>query len=130
MDTQTIKRQIEELDPNVHGSLKNALAIKFNNNGICKAETTHADDSDRFAGIFRIKVDEINKIMPNGTIPYIRKNHPDLYKETNNVEQRLNHVWKNGLQGRASLEEFRAVLEEWFALYMKAAELFTITRGI
>lgn len=131
MTIQTIKEQIEALDPEIHGSLRRALVIHFcpdkrqtNNRN---AETDSR--SDRLAEIFGKKVDELNKCLPDGTVPFIRKHHPDLYQRTNEIEFRLNEIWKRGLRGDATIGEFEDILNEWFDAYLNARNVYLRAKG-
>jgi hypothetical protein len=48
--------------------------------------------SDPFAEMFKKAMDELKRRHIEGTIDYIEKHHPDLYKKTNEAEDGLNEV--------------------------------------
>lgn len=77
-----------------------------------------------FEDLFKKAVDEINKRYPEGTLEHIKLNHRRLYDDIDRAEDRLNEVWKAGLNGGASLKEFREVLKRWYLLHIKAIEIY------
>jgi len=131
MDIQVLKAQIENLDPQTHKALRDALTAEYNRlaggKGQIKSEAQAVPDP--FAKMFEKAVDELNRWYIKGTIDYIRKRHPDLYQKMNDAEDRLNEVWKAGLQGKAGIEEFRKTLKEWYLLHLQAIEIYCKERG-
>jgi hypothetical protein len=114
MDMQTLKEKIDKLDPQAHKALRDVLTAEYNRlaggKGQVKSEAQVVPDP--FAEMFKKAVDELNRRYIEGTIDYIRKRHPDLYQKTNDAEDRLNEVWKAGLQGKAGIKKFRQTLKE------------------
>lgn len=55
---------------------------------------------------------------------FARGLHRSLYNEINQAEGRLNEVWKEGLKGNATFEEFREILKEWYLLHIEGVEVF------
>lgn len=127
MDIQTFKEQMERLDPKTHKALKDALMVRYENLTSEKARIKSCKEqvSDPFAEMFEKAVDELNHRYIEGGIDYIRKSHPELYRKTNNAEERLNTVWKAGLQGKADIEEFRKILKEWYLLHLRGIEIYS-----
>lgn len=126
MDIQALKEQIDKLDPQAHKALRDVLTAEYNRltgeKGQMKSETQALPDP--FAEMFKKAVDELNRRYIEGTIDYIRKHHPDLYQKTNDAEDRLNEVWKAGLQGKAGIEEFRETLKRWYLLHLQGIEIY------
>jgi len=79
---------------------------------------------DPFEDLFKKAVDEISKRYEEGTLEYIRENSRSLYDDIDQAEDRLNEVWKAGLNGSTSLEEFRGILKRWYLLHIKAIETY------
>ena len=127
MDIQVLKDRREGLDPKAHGSLIQALTAQCDERQGSGQNTTRQDEPtpDPFAEMFEKAVDDINKRYIEGTDDYIRKLHPDVYQKTNQAEDKLNEVWKAGLEGKARIEEFRPVLEEWSRLHLRSIEIYS-----
>lgn len=125
MDMQALKDKIESLDPKAHRALRNALVAEYNRLTGEKATAKPRDESDTFADMFRKAGDEINRRYIEGTISYVRKYQPDLYQKTKKAENKLNEVWKAGLEGKASVDEFREVLKEWYSLQLRGIEIYS-----
>jgi len=131
MDMQALKEQINKLDPQAHKALRDVLTAEYNRlageKGQVKSEAQVLPDP--FAEMFKKAVDELNRRYIEGTIDYIRKHHPELYQKTNEAEDRLNEVWKAGLQGKAGIEEFRRTLKEWYLLHLQGIEIYCKEQG-
>lgn len=127
MDKQALKEQIASLDPKTHKALRDALVAEYDrlttDQGEEKPQAEQAPDP--FAEIFRKAVDELNRRYIEGTLDFIRKRHPDLYQKTNEAEDRLNEVWKAGLQGKAGIEAFRETLKDWYHLHLQGIEIYS-----
>jgi len=127
MDMQALKEQIDKLDPQAHKALRDVLTAEYNRltaeKGREKSQTEQPFDP--FAEMFKKAVDELNRRYIEGTIDYIRKHHPDLYQKTNEAEDRLNEIWKAGLQGKAGIGEFRKTLKEWYLLHLQGIEIYS-----
>lgn len=128
---RALKEQIDKLDPQSHKALRDALIAEYNHLAGKKEGTKPQGQavSDPFAEMFKKAVDELNRRYIEGTIDYIRKQHPDLYQETNETEDRLNEVWKAGIQGKAGIEEFRKTLKEWYLLHLRGIEIYSKEQG-
>ncbi len=131
MDMRALKEQIDKLDPQAHKALRDALTAEYRRlAGEKGGEKPQGQAvSDPFAEMFKKAVDELNRRYIEGTIDYIRKHHPDLYQKTNQAEDRLNEVWKAGLQGKAGIEEFRKTLKEWYLLHLQGIEIYCKEQG-
>ena len=131
MDIQALKEKIDSLDPKTHKALRDALVAEYNRLTGEKAiaKPHDHDNSDPFAEMFRKAMDEINRRYIAGTISYIRKRQPDLYQKAKDAEKRLNEVWKAGLEGMASIDSFREVLEEWYSLQLRGIEIYSEEQG-
>ena len=127
MEIQILKEKIESLDPTAHKSLRDALIARYKclvgEEGEARPPSEPAPDP--FAEAFEKTVDEINKRYIEGTDDCIRKFHPDLYQQIDDAENRLNEVWKAGLEGKAEIEEFRDVLKQWFRLHLRSIEIYS-----
>jgi hypothetical protein len=74
--------------------------------------------------MFREAANGIAEQYVCGTSEYIEERHPDLYRRTEGVDERMNKVWQAGRQGKASLDDFRAVLEEWQRLHLEQIDVY------
>lgn len=127
MDIQVLKAQIENLDPQAHKALRDVLTAEYNRLAGEKGEAKPQAEQvpDPYAEMFTKAVDELNRRYIEGTLDYIRKNRPDLYQKTNEAEDRLNEVWKAGLQGRAGIEVFWETLKDWYHLHLQGIEIYS-----
>ncbi len=80
-------------------------------------------NEDPFEVLFKKALGEISRRYIAGTIEYIREHHRSLYEQTEQAEDKLNEVWKAGLKGEATLEEFRGTLIKWYSLHIKGIEI-------
>ena len=131
MDIKTLKEKIESLDPKVHKSLINTLTEKYNRLAAKKDQIKPqaGSASDPFAKMFKKIADELNRQYIEGTIPYIIGHHPDLYHKINDMDNKLNEVWKTGLEGKTGIEDFRKVLKRWYLLLLQGIKLYTKEQG-
>ena len=81
-------------------------------------------NEDPFEVLFKKALDGISRRYKAGTIEYIREHHRSLYEQTDQAEDQLNEVWKAGLKGEATLEEFRGTLIKWYSLHIKGIEIY------
>jgi len=81
-------------------------------------------NEDPFEGLFKKAVGAISRRYRAGTIEYIREHHGSLYEQTDQAEDQLNEIWKAGLKGEATLEEFRGILIKWYLLHIKGIEIY------
>jgi hypothetical protein len=81
-------------------------------------------NEDPFEGLFKKAVGAISRRYRAGNIEYIREHHRSLYEQTDQAEDQLNEVWKAGLKGEATLEEFRGTLIKWYSLHIKGIEIY------
>ncbi len=88
-----------------------------NQGGLC------LKNEDPFEVLFKKALGAISRRYRAGTIEYIREHHRGLYERTDQAEDRLNEVWKAGLKGEATLEEFRGTLIKWYSLHIKGIEI-------
>lgn len=83
------------------------------------------EDEDPFEALFKKAVTEINRRYVEEAIDDCTcDEHRELYEKTNGAEDRLNEVWKAGLEGKATLQEFREALKEWYQLNVKGIEIY------
>jgi len=80
-------------------------------------------NEDPFEVLFKKALGVISRRYRAGTIKYIREHHRSLYEQTEQEEDKLNEVWKAGLEGEATLEEFRRTLIKWYSLHIKGIEI-------
>jgi len=81
-------------------------------------------NEDPFEVLFKKALEGISRRYRAGTIKYIREHHRGLYEQTEQEEDKLNEVWKAGLEGEATLEEFRGTLIKWYSLHIKGIEIY------
>lgn len=70
-------------------------------------------------------MDELNRRYISGTMEFIRKHRPDLYRKTDDAEDELNEVWKAGLQGKSTTQGFREVLGRWYLLNLRGIHIYS-----
>lgn len=93
-----------------------------------KPDADRDETADPFAETFKEAVEGLSRQYIEGTINYIREHHPDLYQQTIAQEDKLNEVWIAGREGKASIEEFRKVVEEWYLLHLRGIEIYANSR--
>lgn len=128
MDIQTLKRQIESLDPKAHRALRHALETEYRRRLEQEEEQKRLERefaSDPFGALFRKALRELNNRHIEGTLPYIGEHHPALCERISEAEERLEQAWKAGLDGKGTIREFRVALGEWFGLQLKAIEMYS-----
>jgi hypothetical protein len=126
MDIQTLRDRIERLDPGVHRALRQALAAEYKRRTgeDCLERPGCKGSADPFEVAFREAARDLGERYIRGTSDYIRAHDHDLYRRTEDADQRMNETWAAGRQGKAHIEEFRAVLREWHGLHLRQIEIF------
>jgi hypothetical protein len=111
--------QIAELSPDKAQSLINAgkieailseerrydsqeLAVTMGNDGRLSKEQA----PDPFCKLFRNIADEIKRQYIDGTIEYIERHHPDLYRKISGTEEKIDEIWIAGLRGKRLWRSF------------------------
>jgi hypothetical protein len=127
MDNQTLKRQIESLDPKAHRALRKALQAEYERRIQQEEEERLERESaaDPFAALFKKALRQLNQRHIDGTLPYIEEHHPALCERMAEAEEQLEEVWKAGLAGKATMQQYRKALSEWFRLQLRAIEVHT-----
>lgn len=96
----------------------------------CKVENSCEKDKkantgdDPFECLFQKGMQDLNQRDTDGSSEHIRDHHPDLYWQIDAVEHRVDEVWIAGLAGRATIEEFREVVKQWYLLYLRGIEIY------
>jgi hypothetical protein len=80
--------------------------------------------------MFKKAANDLGERYIRGTSDYIRDHHPALRQKTEEADRRMNEVWAAGLQGKASIEEFRKVLGEWHALHLRQIEIYAMAQTL
>jgi hypothetical protein len=122
MDLEILKSKIESLDPGVHGALREALAAKYRT--VTGKDQEARAPSDPFDEMFKKAANDLGERYIRGTSDYIRDRHPDLHQKTEEADGRMNEVWTAGRQSKATVEEFREALNEWYLLHLKGIEIY------
>jgi len=81
-------------------------------------------DDDPFECLFQKAMQDLNQRDTNGSSKHIRNHHPDLYRQIDEAERRIDEVWKAGLVGKPTIEEFREVVKHWYLLYLQGIEIY------
>ena len=89
-----------------------------------------SSSEDAFESLFQKTLAEINELYMDGTNEYIRECHEGLYDIIDQVEDRLQEVWDLGLLGKATLDDFRTVLQEWHSLWIQTIEIYIEECGL
>ena len=129
MDIQTLKSRIESLDPGVHGALREALAAKYRTLTGEDQDAGPGRQSDPFDDMFKKVANDLGERYVRGTSDYILDRHPALHQKTEEVDRRMNEIWKAGRQGKASIEGFRTVLGEWHALHLRQIKIYAMAQA-
>jgi len=127
MEILVLKEKIESLNPKVHSSLIRTLMVEYNRL-ISEGQASTSPPvviEDPFTEMFEKAVQEINKHYIEEVVDHIETFHPELSQKTNEAEGELNEVWKRGLQGKATLEEFQEVLYQWLNLNLGGIEIYS-----
>ncbi len=61
----------------------------------------------------------VNESYIEGAIYYIQEHHKDFDAEINKANNRINKVWKDCNEGKASIEDFRGALASYEKLYIE-----------
>ena len=61
--------------------------------------------------------------MSTDTIRYIEEHHRELDEKINQVDIRVNEIWKACNEGEASMEDFKFTLASYETLYNQAINL-------
>jgi hypothetical protein len=131
MDIQILRKRIQRLDPELHASLISTLTRQFEVGKVkqSRENTVREQCMDPFLEAFERTVEEINRCYIPGTTAYIEKRHSDLFHKIDKTEDRLNEIWGSGCLNKTTLREFRAVLQEWYLLNVKAVEIYKVESG-
>lgn len=81
--------------------------------------TSHKDPRKDFKASFEEATEEVNTKYIYGTIPYARENHPDLWRQIIEAEDRISDAWLAGVE-----EGLKKNLDEWVDLNLKAIRIF------
>lgn len=92
-------------------------------------EGSPPEDQDPFRDLFTSTMTELNRQCVEGTTVYIREHHPGLYRQTHEAERIIDEVWQAGLDGEATIEEFREVVEKWYLLYLRGIQVYSREQG-
>ena len=126
MDTEDIRKKINNLDPVAHKALIEALTSKIggNINEPIRKKDNGGISSDGLLDIFNKAVDALNCKYIEGGIPYIEKYRPYLEKETQEAEDKLNKTWELCSDGKLDKEDFMKDLRQWYRLNLRNIEIY------
>ena len=77
---------------------------------------------DPFESIFRKALSEISARYSPRALRYGERRFPSVKKEIEEVEERLNRIWKSGSRDEEVLKEFRDLLKRWYHLNLRIIE--------
>jgi hypothetical protein len=128
---KTLKRGIEGLDPAIHGALREALRVKYRHLSHQHEASNRPDQCIRrlFEEMFKKAANDLGERYLRGTTEYIQQHHPELHREIETADIRMNEVWSAGLVGKASPPDFRSALGCWYKLYLKAIQIYAREKG-
>jgi hypothetical protein len=130
MDLETLKERIENLDPLLHRALRDALLAEYHRR-VGQAQVSEPrcrTGGDPFEDAFKKAANDIGERYVRGTDDYVREHHPDLYARTEEADKRMNELWTAGRQGKATIDQFREALNEWYLLHLKGIEIYVAER--
>jgi hypothetical protein len=117
-----------ELLPGQVATLPNSVANKLLNEGrITPCDIALEPISDEILQDVYLKtMNKINDSYIEGTIKYIKEQHKALDNEINRADDRVNEVWKECIQGKVSLDDFKAILNLYKELYLQGISLYKL----
>ncbi len=74
-------------------------------------------------------MEDLNQRDVDRTSEHIRNHHPDLYRQTTTADRHIDVVCKAGLTAKATFEEFRQVVKQWYLLYLRGTEVYRKEHG-
>ncbi len=115
-----------ELLPGQVATLPNSVANKLLHEGrIIQCNIAFETISDeRLQDVYLKTMNKINNEYLAGTNKYIQEHHKDINDEINKSDYRINKVWKECNQGKASIEDFKTALDSYEKLYLEAIKLY------
>jgi len=75
---------------------------------------------DLFEKLYKKVLMALNEAGFDTDLNKLKKDNPQLSYDIDQADDRLNEVWKAGLKGEATIEEFKKALYEWYSLMQKA----------
>lgn len=73
---------------------------------------------EQYEDYFKDTVEKVSQIYQAGTIDYIRRNHPERWKQYTQAEDRINGLWDKDLR------EFKKAVDCWREIELELIELF------
>ncbi len=89
-----------------------------------KGEELEPISDETLQDIYLEVMNEINDSYISGTIKFVEENYPDLDRQIDEVDVRINEVWQLCIEGKSNLEDFRNELDSYKNLYLEGIELF------
>lgn len=80
---------------------------------------------DIFRDLFERAVSDVSNQYLPGTLDFIRKDLPDLYREMEKAEDRVNDLWIQARKKAISETAAHEAIGQWKNLHLKAIELFS-----
>ncbi|MGR3318780.1 MAG: hypothetical protein ACUZ8O_09910 [Candidatus Anammoxibacter sp.] len=75
-------------------------------------------EQDEFSEMHKKCLAELNNRYQPGTLKYIEQSHPDIFKEFQNIENRLDKLWGKDINA------FREVLTKYYRQNLKMVKVF------
>lgn len=69
-----------------------------------------------------------DKWFPN-SFNIAKKHYPEAYYNVLEMDEKLNVVWKELIDGLTTIEQFRNTLKEWYFSHLKISEVSRVIAG-
>lgn len=74
--------------------------------------------------IFKSTLAKINEVYTEGTMGFIRESYADLDGQLSTMEETIDNLWESCLKGTSRLGDFKAAMDQYSKLYLKAIDLY------
>ncbi len=79
---------------------------------------------ETLGGLLRNKLDNLDAVYVEGCLDWVAEAHPELLREAQEAERRVDMVWLEALAGKATLRDYRGAVETWYRAYKKCFEAY------
>jgi hypothetical protein len=104
--------------------LKGLEELRGRRQGKTPGEILKSIPDETLQDIYLEVMNEINDSYISGTIKFVEENHPDLDREIDEVDRKINKIWRACNEGMASIEDFNAALDLYKSLYLEGISLY------
>jgi len=87
------------------------------------------DPTKTFKGLLEKAVDETATVYRPGCLEMIREGFPDLAKEIQDAEDRINLLWLQAREGTGTMKDFEEAVGKWKRLHLRAIRFYSLVEG-